>query len=446
MDVTRLHGVLIVGLGTSGLAAAHLAARDGARVWVTDRRSAVELEAESAALPDGCRAFFGAHPEACLDGVDLVVTSPGVAPDAEILRAARRREIAVVPEVEYAWLHAPAMPMAAITGSNGKSTVTTLTAEILRESGVAAVAGGNLGIAASQLVLDGGWGCWVLEISSFQAELLTAMRPTVGVFLNLSQDHLERHPDLASYRDAKRRLFAFQDEADRAILNADEPEVADTPTAARRRTFSLVTGADACLDGDRLVLDGEAFTDRSRVALTGVHNVANALASVLAAVELGGSSAAAARVLRTFQGLEHRHQIVLEEGGVRWVDDSKATNVGAALAALGGYPDRSLHLILGGQAKGQDFSVMAREVGRAAVRVYVIGTDGPVIAQSLAGAAPVVECRTLDEAVRAARAAAAPGQLVLLAPACASFDQFDDYADRGRVFARLARREAEPCP
>lgn len=444
--MTQLDRVLIVGLGDSGLAAARLAARDGIGVSVTDRRTAADLEAEAAELPSGCRTFFGGHPEECLDGVDLVVTSPGVAPEAEILRAARRREIKVIPEVEFAWQHVPVVPMVAITGSNGKSTVTTLTAEILCESGVAAVAGGNLGTAASDLVLAGGWDCWVLEISSFQAELLTEMKPTVAVFLNLSQDHLERHPDMETYRTAKRRLFAFQQEGSVAVLNADDPEVFGTPTVARRRTFSLLAAADACLEGDLLVLDGEAFTDLSKVAMTGRHNVANALASVLAAVETGGSTAAACRVLERFRGLDHRHQIVHEADGVRWVDDSKATNVGAALAALSGYPDRSLHLILGGQAKGQDFSEMVDEIERVAVRVYVIGVDGPTIAESLAGASRVVECGTLEEAVRAARAAAAPGQLVVLAPACASFDQFDGYTDRGRTFARLARQEVATCP
>jgi UDP-N-acetylmuramoylalanine--D-glutamate ligase len=231
-----------------------------------------------------------------------------------------------------------------------------------------------------------------------------------------------------------------------AILNADDPEVAATRTRGRRRTFSTSAAADAFLDGDRLVLDGVTLTRRSEVALAGVHNVANALAAVLAAVELGASPEAARRVLREFRGLDHRHQIVHETGGVRWVDDSKATNVGAALAALAGYPDQSLHLILGGQAKGQDFGVLVPQVGRVAVRVYVIGVDGPAIARALSGAAPIVECGDLEEAVRAAGKAAEPGQLVLLAPACASFDQFEGYAHRGRVFAELAGREVAPCP
>jgi UDP-N-acetylmuramoylalanine--D-glutamate ligase len=315
----------------------------------------------------------------------------------------------------------------------------------LSASGIEAAAGGNLGTAASELVLVGGFGCWVLEVSSFQSELLRQMRPAVAVFLNVSQDHLERHPDMASYLAAKQRLFAFQETGDVAVLNADDPAVAGTATAARRRLFSIERPADAWLDGIRLVLDGTTFTERARIAIGGVHNVANALAAALAATELGATREAAARVLQEFRGLDHRHLTVQEADGVAWVDDSKATNVGATLAALRGYPDRSLHLILGGQAKGQDFSVMSSEVARAAVRIYTIGIDGPAIGAELGDAAPVVECGTLEEAVRQARAAVRPGQWVLLAPACASYDQFSGYAERGRRFAELARAEVARC-
>jgi len=443
LDFSR---VLIVGLGRSGVAAARLAVRDGAEVWITDQRREPGIKEPLAGLPSDVRRFLGGHPEACLDGVDLLVTSPGVAPDVEILQAARRREISICSEVEFAWRHAPNAPLVAITGSNGKSTVTMLTVEMLVASGVAAVAGGNLGTAACELVMTGGWDCWVLEISSFQAELLTEMRPSVGVFLNLSQDHLERHPDMASYRDAKQRLFAFQGSSDVAVLNADDEQVVHTPTAARRRSFSLEGPADAWLDGGSLVLDGEAFLGRPDLALSGVHNIANALAATLAAVELGGTTEAAAAVLGRFAGLDHRHLTIHEAEGVRWVDDSKATNVGAALAALRGYPDQSVHLILGGLGKGQDFSVMVPEVRRAAACVYLIGIDGPAIARTFEGTAPVVECGTLDEAVRRARDDARPGQWVVLAPACASFDQFADYHERGQAFAELARLEEARCP
>jgi UDP-N-acetylmuramoylalanine--D-glutamate ligase len=438
--------VLVVGLGSSGVAAASLAAADGSEVWTTDLRSVSELEAELAALGSGVRTFLGGHPNNCLDGVGLVIASPGVPADAPLLESARERGIEINSEIEFAWLHRPQAELVAVTGSNGKSTVTELTAQMLVEAGRSTVAGGNLGTPASRLVLDGGWESWVLEISSFQAELLTAMAPRVAVFLNLSQDHLERHPDLDTYFAAKQRLFAFQTDADTAVLNADDPMVAATRTAANKRDFSISGSANAFLDGDELVLDGEPIMHSSGMRLGGIHNIANALAAVLAAAALGAPPAAMAAALGNFDGLEHRHRTVHTEDGVRWVDDSKATNVGATLAALRGYPDDSLHLILGGQAKGQDFEVLAGEVERAVTRLYVIGEDGPAIAKTLAGTAPAENCESLTEAVRRARRHAASGEWVLLAPACASFDQFSNYGERGDRFTDLARQEVVPCP
>jgi len=438
--------VLVVGLGSSGVAAARLAAADGAEVCATDLRSKSELATELAALGRDVRTFLGGHPESCLDGVGLVIASPGVPADAPLLEAARGRGIEINTEIEFAWLHQPRADLVAVTGSNGKSTVTELTAQMLVEAGRSTVAGGNLGTPASQLVLDGGWESWVLEISSFQAELLTAMAPRVAVFLNLSQDHLERHPDLDTYFAAKQRLFAFQTDADTAVLNADDPMVAATQTAGRKRSFSISGSADASLDGDELVLDGEPIMRSSGMRLSGIHNVANALAAALAAAALGAPPAALAATLGSFDGLEHRHRTVHTGDGVSWVDDSKATNVGATLAALRGYSDDSLHLILGGQAKGQDFEILADEVRRAVTRLYVIGEDGPAIAETLAGAAPTEDCGTLAEAVRRARRHAAPGEWVLLAPACASFDQFSNYGERGDRFTDLARQEVAPCP
>jgi len=352
----------------------------------------------------------------------------------------------VLTEVEFAWRHRPAAPLAAVTGSNGKSTVTELVARMLRETGQEAAAGGNIGTAASELVLEDGWESWVLEISSFQAELLTAMKPKAAVFLNLSQDHLERHSDLAGYLRAKRRLFAYQSADDVAVLNADDPVVASTPTAARRRTFSISGPADACLDGDRLLLYGELLLGANEMRLSGVHNLANALAAALAATSLGATPEAVASALTVFDGLDHRHRTVHIADGVRWVDDSKATNVGATLAALRGYPDGSVHLILGGQAKGQDFSVLLAEVRRAVDKLYLIGEDGPAIGEALEGTASAENCHALDEAVACARRSATPGQWVLLAPACASFDQFSDFGERGDRFADLAREEVASCP
>jgi UDP-N-acetylmuramoylalanine--D-glutamate ligase len=438
--------VLVVGLGSSGLAAARLAAADGSEVWVTDVRNAGELTTELAELGENVRSFLGSHPENCLEGVSLVILSPGVPADAPIVVMARSRGLEVNTEIEFAWRHRPQSELVAVTGSNGKSTVTELTTQILVKSSRPVVAGGNLGPPASQLVMDDAWEIWVLEISSFQAELLTEMAPHVAVFLNVSQDHLERHHDVDSYIAAKRRLFAFQGPSDVAVFNADDPLVVATRSAAQTRRFSVSGSADACLRGDELVLDGDPIITRSELRLSGTHNLANALAAVLAATALGATPAATAATLRSFDGLPHRHRTVHVAEGVRWVDDSKATNVGATLAALRGYPDQSLHLILGGQAKGQDFSVLEDEVRRAVSRLYLIGDDGPAIAEALSGAVPTESCGSLAEAVARARHHSSSGEWVLLAPACASFDQFSGYGERGDIFTELAQQEVVSCP
>ena len=446
MAKPRSYRVLIVGLGASGVAAARLAAKEGMTIVVTDLRQEADLGEALARLPEIDGAFLGGHPLAALEDVDLVVTSPGVPADAEILVEAERRGIAIVPEVEFAWRRLREAPLVAVTGSNGKSTVTTLIAEMLADAGIAAVAGGNLGTPASELVMGGGWDAWVLEVSSFQAELMTTMAPRVGIFLNLSQDHLERHPSLAAYRDAKMRLFARQGKADAAVFNADDPALAGADVPARRLFFSLERRAEGWLDRGILRLGEEAVLPAGEMGISGLHNVANALAAALAARELGVAAESAARTLRRFSGLAHRHATVLDADGVRWVDDSKATNVGATLAGLRGYPDGSVHLILGGLGKGQDFAALAGEVRRAVRRLYLIGRDARGIAQALAGSAEIDECGTLAEAVVRCRRRVRAGETVLLAPACASFDQFSGYAERGEAFVRLVREGVEACP
>ncbi len=433
--------IVVVGLGASGLAAARLAVRDGASVIVTDSRLEADLTDRIAKLPPDVRTVVGGHPVSVLDGADTVVLSPGVSPETPLVVEARRRGLTILAEIEFARRHLESTSLAAVTGSNGKSTVTTLIAAMLEEAGIPAAAGGNLGTPASDMVLDDSDGlrAWVLEVSSFQAEAFVDFRPDVGVFLNLSQDHLERHPDLDIYAAAKGRLFARQSPKDWAVLNADDPIVASTPTAARKRFFSLEDRADGWIDGDVLMLGDEPLIEASRLKITGRHNRANALAAALAAQTMGVPLDAARRVLSTFDGLEHRHRVVHEAGGVRWIDDSKATNVGAVVAALGGYPPRSVHLILGGLGKGQDFSVLVPSLRDSVAAVYLIGRDAPLIAQAIGEVVPVRDCTTLHDAVDAARADALPGQVVLLAPGCASFDQFADYGERGRAFAESAR-------
>jgi UDP-N-acetylmuramoylalanine--D-glutamate ligase len=369
-----------------------------------------------------------------------VVASPGVPWELPLLAEARRRGIEVIAEVELASRALPRVPIVGVTGSNGKTTVTSLLGAIGVAAGWHVGVGGNIGTAASELALAGGWDAVILELSSFQLEGCTTLRPRVGVLLNVSPDHLDRHPTMASYRAAKARIFEYQLADDFAVLNADDPALAGLPVRSRAVYFSLSTqGADAHLAGDSLVLGGEPLLRRGELPLLGDHNVANALAAALAASRLGVPTTAIARALRNASPLPHRHQVVAEVSGVRWVDDSKGTNIGATAAGLAGYAPGTIHLILGGLGKGQDFRELRSAAKGRLSRIYLIGEAAEEIGTALAGTAPTESCGTLEEAVRRAADRARPGEVVLLSPACASFDQFRNYAHRGEEFARLAR-------
>ena len=434
---------LVVGLGASGVAATDLLVRQGRAVTANDRRSAPELAQSLGKLPAGVATALAGHPNTLLDTAELVVVSPGVPWDLPLLEEARRRGIETIAEVELAVRSMEGVPIAGVTGSNGKTTVTSLLGEIARASGLRAGVGGNIGTAASELALAGDWDVVVLELSSFQLEGCTTLRPRVAMLLNLSPDHLDRHPTIASYLAAKARIFAFQEPSDVAVLNADDPALAGLAVPSRIVRFSLKdAAAEAHLAAGTLVLDGQPLLPRSGLRLLGDHNVANALAAALAASRLGIPRAAIAAGLGGFQGLPHRHRIVAESGGIRWVDDSKGTNVGATAAGLAGYPAGTVHLILGGLGKGQDFRDLRQGTEGRLVGIYLIGEAAKEIAEALDGVAPIEICGTLDEAVRRAAARARPGDTVLLSPACASFDQFRDYAHRGDEFARLAHGAA----
>jgi UDP-N-acetylmuramoylalanine--D-glutamate ligase len=434
---------LVVGLGVSGVAAATLLASQGWAVTANDRATTSDLAAQLATLPAGVSVVSGGHALELLDGVALVVASPGVPWELPLLAEARRRGIEVIAEVELASRALPRVPIVGVTGSNGKTTVTSLLGAIGVAAGWRVGVGGNIGTAASELALAGGWDAMILELSSFQLEGCTTLRPRVGVLLNVSPDHLDRHPTMASYRAAKARIFENQLADDFAVLNADDPALAGLPVRSRAVYFSLSTqGADAHLAGDSLVLGGEPLLRRGELPLLGDHNVANALAAALAASRLGLPTTAIARALRNASPLPHRHQVVAEVGRVRWVDDSKGTNIGATAAGLAGYAPGTIHLILGGLGKGQDFRELRSAAEGRLSRIYLIGEAAEEIGTALAGTAPIESCGTLEEAVRRAADRARPGEVVLLSPACASFDQFRNYAHRGEEFARLARSTA----
>jgi UDP-N-acetylmuramoylalanine--D-glutamate ligase len=434
---------LVVGLGSSGVAAARLLAARGWRVAVNDRADETALAPRLAQLPEGVERHLGGHPPELLDGTSLIVVSPGVPPSLPLLEQARGRGIEVIAEVELAFRHLPGAPLLGVTGSNGKTTVTALAGEILRAAGLATAVGGNIGTPASLHAGEGRWDALVWELSSFQLEGCDTLRPRVGVLLNLSPDHLDRHDGLESYLAAKARIFRRQTADDWAVLNADDPALVGVRPRSKVEWFSLDNRrVSAFLDGETLVLDGAPLLRRSHLGLLGEHNVANALAAALAAARFGAPREAIAAAIAAFKGLPHRHQVVAEAGGVRWVDDSKGTNIGATAAGLRGYQRGSVHLILGGLGKGQDFTALRTPVTGRVACAYLIGEAAGEIAAALDGAVEIEACGTLERAIERAAANARAGDTVLLSPACASFDQFRDYAHRGDEFARLARARA----
>ncbi len=443
MSETILPRALVVGLGVSGVAATHLLVSRGYAVTVNDRGAESELAANLGRLPSGVATVLGGHPFELLASVALVVVSPGVPWELPLLVEARGRGIEVIGEVELASRSLVGIPIVGVTGSNGKTTVTSMTGEIVRSAGLRVGVGGNIGTAASELALAGGWDVVVLELSSFQLEASTTLAPRVAVLLNVSPDHLDRHPDMATYLAAKMRIFANQRPHDFAVVNGDEPALACLERASRTVRFSLADpGAEAHLEGGSLFLDGTPLLPRNELRLLGDHNVANALAAALAAARLGVRPETIADTLRSFVALPHRHQLVAEGSGVRWVDDSKGTNIGATAAGLSGYAPGTVHLILGGLGKGQDFRALRPAVEGRLARLYLIGEAAAAIAVALQGSTTIEACGTLEEAVRRAGVHARPGDTVLLSPACASFDQFANYVHRGNEFARLARAAA----
>jgi UDP-N-acetylmuramoylalanine--D-glutamate ligase len=431
--------VMVVGLGASGRAAAHFLASRGAHLVLTDLRADIERDG----LPEGELRLGGDDPD-WLSGVDVVVTSPGVPRDARLLREARRRAIPVRSEIELAACFVRA-PIVAVTGTNGKSTVTVLAADMLKASGLKVFAGGNLGTP----LIEAASGCYdvaVAEISSFQLEWIDTFRPHVGVHLNLSADHLDRYRDLEDYAAAKARLFANQDADDFAVLCRDDPEVWKLAERVRSRVVSFglsrpdSTPAVWC-DGGKIgfAIDGvRGAIDAGGFGLRGTHNLSNAMAAAAAALVAGAEAPAIERALAGFRGLPHRIEIVRDVEGVTYVDDSKGTNVGATVEAIRSF-DAPLVLIAGGRDKGGDYGPLCA-AARGRVRCAIlIGEARERMKQALAGACEVVVVETLTEAVERARRLARRGDVVLLSPACSSFDQFRDYAERGQVFQELVR-------
>jgi len=436
--------VLVVGLARTGLATALFCAARGARVTATDERGESDLrEAAEKLVAAGCVLDLGGHHEQTFLAQDLIIPSPGVPYSLPALDSARARGIPIWSEIELAGRFFSGR-LVAITGSNGKTTTTSLLGHILEQAGVPTVVAGNIGVPLiSRVETTSDSTVSVVEVSSFQLENIVSFRPDVGVLLNLTPDHLDRHGSLGAYGSAKARLFENQTESEFAVLNADDPGV--TPYAPSRpqvfwfsRTKRVASGA--FVRGNEVVFRREGaetvLLRRNQIGLRGEHNVENVLAAASAAMLLGASPGAIATGVESFAGVEHRLEFVAEIAGVTFFNDSKATNVDATLKALDAFPGRLL-VILGGKDKGGDFTLLREPLKRHARLLLLIGAAAEKIAAQVGTDLPIERAGTLDRAVRLAFERAQPGDTVLLAPACASFDQFEDYEHRGRIFKQL---------
>jgi UDP-N-acetylmuramoylalanine--D-glutamate ligase len=453
MNSMELNGkrVLVVGLGKSGVASALFLKAHGARVTVSDTKSGDELHNEIPTLLDhGIAVETGGHGERTFRGQDLIVVSPGVPVDAPALVQARNLGEPVIGEIELAARFLPG-PIIAITGSNGKTTTTTLVGEIMTAGGFSALVGGNIGTPAISLAERAKpETVIVLEVSSFQLETIQTFRPKVAVVLNVTPDHLDRHRTFEAYVDAKARIFENQGAADYAVLNADDPTCVALAARTKAQVFWFSRQKEVqrgawVREGTILFRDASGQREImlvSEIPLKGAHNLENVLAAVCAGVLMGCGPEKIRLAVREFKAVEHRLEFVATIRGVDYYNDSKATNVDATIKALESFP-ANLHLILGGKDKGSDYSVLNDLLRQRVKRVYTIGSAAAKIESQIVsakdGGPEIVPAETLENAVHKAHAVAEPGDVVLLAPACASFDQFKNYEHRGQVFKETVK-------
>lgn len=439
--------VVVVGGGRSGVAAAELLVARGASVTLTDLKAQLRDEARLRAA--GVALALGSHPVDVLARADLVVVSPGVPWDLPLLDSTRGGSVPVIGEIELAWRFLQGRVIA-VTGTKGKSTTTTLIGRMLAAAGAKVTAGGNLGLALSAQVAESTpETVHVVEVSSFQLEATQTFHPWIAVLLNVSADHLDRHPTLDEYVRAKGRVFVNQDERDWTVVNADDPPALTLArwSRARQRRFSL----DAPLE-EGIVISGGHIADRTAagetpliplgaIRLLGRHLVADVMAAAAAARLAGAPPEAMTRAVSSFTGLEHTLEPVAEINGVQFVNDTKATNIEAARRSIESF-NHGVVPIMGGRYKGGDFRDLRDLVAERVAAIIAIGEARGLVKDALGDLVPVHEALSMSDAVRAAMEAAPPGGTVVLAPACSSFDMFTDYAERGRVFkeevARLA--------
>jgi UDP-N-acetylmuramoylalanine--D-glutamate ligase len=437
--------VTVAGAARSGLAAAELLARRGADVTLSEARA--EIPGAEALQRLGVRLELGGHVPDTFTHADLVVLSPGVPPDQPAVQAARDRGVPVIAEIELAsrWLQGRVI---AITGTKGKSTTTALTGRMLEAAGFKVTVGGNIGDPLSAQVAESTPETFhVVETSSFQLEQIDTFHPWIAVMLNFSPDHLDRHPSVEAYAAAKARIFEKQDASDWAVVNADDPGVL---AMARRGRATLRLFSPRTPLADGTVVDGGWIVDRrgdraerlvplDAIHLLGPHLVNDVMAAATIGAIAGAAPAAITTAVEAFHGLEHAMELVAEIDGVRFVNDSKATNVESALRSIESF-DHGLVPIIGGRFKGGDLSLLREPLKQRATAVVAIGEAKPLLREALAGAIDVYDADSLADAVTRAYALARPSGVVLLAPACASFDMFRDYAERGRRFKEEVKK------
>jgi UDP-N-acetylmuramoylalanine--D-glutamate ligase len=442
--------VLVVGLARTGLATALFCVARGAHVTATDTRSELELgEATKKLRAAAVTCELGVHSDTLFSAQDFIIPSPGVPADMPQLQAARKNGVTVWSEIELAARFLSGK-LIGITGANGKTTTTSLVEHILRNAGFSTILAGNIGTPLIGAVSDSRDDTvTVAELSSFQLELTETFRPNIAVFLNLTPDHLDRHHTMEAYGRAKSRIFANQNERDLAVLNADDPGT--TPYAPSRPQVYWFSrkqrvGQGAFVNSGQLVVrsDGQeqAVLRVTEIPLVGTHNLENVLAAVLTAKLAGADIGKIADAVKTFAGVEHRLEFVAEIGGVRYYNDSKATNVDATQKALQAFPGRVI-VILGGKDKDSDYTTLRKELSERAILALLIGAAWEKIGAQIAGSTRLEHAETLPRALEYAGREARPGDIVLLAPACASFDQFENYEHRGRVFKDLVHQLAE---
>jgi UDP-N-acetylmuramoylalanine--D-glutamate ligase len=443
--------VLVVGLGRSGVASALFLKARGAKVTVSDAKPQEELGEEIPKLLDqGIAVETGGHGERTFRGQDLIVVSPGVPLDSPPLLQARALGETVIGEIELAARFLP-KNIIAITGSNGKTTTTTLAGDIVTAGGFRTLVGGNIGTPAISLAEQASKDAViVLEVSSFQLETIQTFRPKTAVVLNITPDHLDRHRTFETYVETKARIFENQQAEDFAVLNADDPVCAGLAARARAQVFCFSRKKQveqgACARNGQIIFRNQAgerdLMPISEIPLKGAHNLENVLAASCAGILMGCEPQQVRQAVRDFRAVEHRLEHVATIAGVEYYNDSKATNVDATIKALESFP-ANIHLILGGKDKASDYTLLNHLLRSRVKCIYTIGSAAAKIQSQIRGTVEIVHSETLENAVQQASEAAKPGHIVLLAPACASFDQFRNYEHRGKVFKQVVKALSE---